>query len=133
MNPASYPGPRTLVVRCPDWSLTVLGVAPGDPALVLAAGRVAAASEAARAVGVARGQRRREAQGRCPEVAVLERDEAERGSRAAQHGPREGRPAQQPRQVEQVTDSKRYCVPCPSNQTTPVSVSSISSATAVAA
>ena len=76
MNPASYPGPRTLVVRCPDWSLTVLGVAPGDPALVLAAGRVAAASEAARAVGVARGQRRREAQGRCPEVAVLERDEA---------------------------------------------------------
>ena len=76
MNPASYPGPRTLVVRCPDWSLTVLGVAPGDPALVLDAGRVAAASEAARAVGVARGQRRREAQGRCPEVAVLERDEA---------------------------------------------------------
>jgi len=76
VNPASYPGPRTLVVRCPDWSLTVLGVAPGDPALVLAAGRVAAASEAARAVGVARGQRRREAQGRCPEVAVLERDEA---------------------------------------------------------
>ena len=53
MNPAFDPGPRTLVVRCPDWSLTVLGVAPGDPALVLAAGRVAAASEAARAVGVA--------------------------------------------------------------------------------
>ena len=61
MNPASYPGPRTLVVRCPDWSLTVLGVAPGDPALVLAAGRVAAASEAARAAGVVRGQRRRDA------------------------------------------------------------------------
>ena len=76
MNPAPDPVPRTLVVRCPDWPLTALGVAPGDSALVLAGGRVAAASEAARAAGVAVGQRRREAQGRCPDVAVLERDES---------------------------------------------------------
>lgn len=68
--------PRTLVVRCPDWPLTALGVPPGEPALVLAAGRVGAATEAARASGVARGQRRREAQGGCPEVAVLDRDPA---------------------------------------------------------
>ena len=40
--------PRTLVVRCPDWPLTALGVPPGEPALVLAAGRVGAATEAAR-------------------------------------------------------------------------------------
>ncbi len=76
MSDSSDPVPRTLVVRCPDWPLTALGVVPDEPALVLAAGRVAAASEAARAAGVARGQRRREAQGRCPGVVVLERDEA---------------------------------------------------------
>ncbi|HIM65562.1 MAG TPA: DNA polymerase Y family protein, partial [Acidimicrobiia bacterium] len=49
---------------------------PADPAAVLAAGRVVAASAAARSAGVAVGQRRREAQARCPVVVVLERDEA---------------------------------------------------------
>jgi len=33
---------RTLVVCCLDWPLTALGVAPSDPAMVLASGRVAA-------------------------------------------------------------------------------------------
>ena len=67
---------RTLVVRCPDWPLSALGMTPADPAAVLAAGRVVAASAAARSAGVAVGQRRREAQARCPVVVVLERDEA---------------------------------------------------------
>ena len=70
------PGPRTLVVRCPDWPLTVQGVGPGEPALVLFAGQVAATTLAARRAGVVRGQLRREAQSRCPGVRVLERDEA---------------------------------------------------------
>ncbi len=67
---------RTLVVRCPDWPLTALGVALSDPAVVLTAGRVVAASATVRATGVVVGQRRRRAQGMCPEAVVLERDEA---------------------------------------------------------
>ena len=66
---------RTLVVCCLDWPLTALGVAPSDPAMVLASGRVAAASVTARSAGVVVGQRRRGAQARCPEAVVLERDE----------------------------------------------------------
>ena len=72
---------RTLVVGCPDWPLTALGVDPGEQALVLGAGRVVAATEPARAVGVARGQHRREAQFLCPEVRVLTRDEAREARR----------------------------------------------------
>lgn len=66
---------RTLVVHCPDWPLTALGVAPSDPVVVFTAGRVVAASVAARAVGVVEGQSRRPAQAMCPEAIVLERDE----------------------------------------------------------
>tara|TARA_B100001105_G_scaffold84421_1_gene66898 strand:- start:292 stop:1965 length:1674 start_codon:yes stop_codon:yes gene_type:complete len=69
-------GVRTLVVRCPDWPLTALGVGPAEPALVLASGRVVAATPAAREAGVVRGERLREAQFRCPEVRVLERDDS---------------------------------------------------------
>jgi len=74
-------GVRTLVVRCPDWPLTALGVEPAEPALVLASGRVAAATPVAREAGVACGQRLREAQFRCPEVRVLERDDAREARR----------------------------------------------------
>lgn len=74
-------GVRTLVVRCPDWPLTALGVGPLQPALVLASGRVVAATPAAREAGVARGQRLREAQFRCPEVRVLERDDSREARR----------------------------------------------------
>ncbi len=75
-GPPGAPPPRNLVVGCPDWPLVALGVDPAEPALVLAAGRVAATTPAARSVGVARGQRRRDAQFACPEVRVLDRDEA---------------------------------------------------------
>ena len=74
-------GVRTLVVRCPDWPLTALGVGPVEPALVLASGRVVATTPAAREAGVARGQRLREAQFRCPEVRVLERDDSREARR----------------------------------------------------
>lgn len=50
------------------------GIPAGEPGAVLHANRVVASSEAARAVGVVRGLRRREAQQRCPELAISERD-----------------------------------------------------------
>ena len=68
---------RTLVVDCPDWPLTALAVDPAELALVLGAGRVVAATALARRVGVAQGQRRREAQLFCPEARILDRDEAQ--------------------------------------------------------
>lgn len=67
-------GVRMLVVWCPDWPIVSWGVPLDEPAAVLVANRVVATSPAARAAGVARNQRRREAQGRCPELAILERD-----------------------------------------------------------
>ncbi len=62
------------VVWCPDWPVVAWGVPLDEPAIVVVGNRVVASSPAARAEGVALGQRRREAQGRCPDVAVLERD-----------------------------------------------------------
>ena len=65
---------RTLVVWCPDWPVTAAGAAPDEPAAVFHANRVVACSEAARATGVQRGIRRREAQGRCPELTTIDHD-----------------------------------------------------------
>ena len=75
MSAASSPA-RTLVVRCPDWSVTALGHSPSSLAAVEEGGRLIAASLAARRLGVRPGQRRREAQARCPELFVGKRDEA---------------------------------------------------------
>jgi protein ImuB len=65
---------RTAVVWCPDWPVTAAGVAPDVPAAVFHANRVVACSPAARTDGVRRGLRRRESQGRCPELVVLDHD-----------------------------------------------------------
>lgn len=65
---------RIAVAWCPDWPVVAWGVPLDEPAVVVVANRVVATSPAARAEGVAIGQRRRDAQGRCPDVAVLERD-----------------------------------------------------------
>ncbi|AHI01457.1 DNA polymerase Y family protein [Kutzneria viridogrisea] len=69
---------RTLVVWCPDWpvtaALSTAGLDQQVPAAVFAANRVVACSAAARAEGVRRGDRRRTAQGRCPELVVFEED-----------------------------------------------------------
>lgn len=65
---------RMLVLWCPDWPLVAAGVSATEPAVVLHANRVVAATAAARAAGVLRHQRRREAQARCPDLQVLDHD-----------------------------------------------------------
>ncbi len=67
---------RTLVLWCHDWPIVAAGIAPDTPAAVMHANRVVVSSAAARADGVAVGLRRREAQGRCPDLVVLEPDPA---------------------------------------------------------
>jgi protein ImuB len=62
------------VVWCPDWPVVSWGVPLDEPAAVLVGNRVVSCSPAARSHGVALGQRRRDAQGRCPELAILDRD-----------------------------------------------------------
>jgi protein ImuB len=71
---------RTTVLWVPDWPV-VAGVAAEElaahlPAAVLDGARVTAVSALARAEGVRRGMRRREAQGVCPELVLLPADEA---------------------------------------------------------
>jgi protein ImuB len=69
---------RVLALWSPDWPVTAAAMAahvpPHRPAAVLVANRVLACSAVARAHGVRRGLRRREAQARCPELVVLDRD-----------------------------------------------------------
>ena len=65
---------RTLVVWCPDWPVVASGAGPDDAVAVVFANRVVACSAAARAEGVRRGLRRREAQGRCPDLALVPAD-----------------------------------------------------------
>ncbi|MBB1243623.1 DNA polymerase Y family protein [Streptomyces durbertensis] len=74
---------RVLVVWCPDWPVTALSerdaerAEPADtPVAVVSAGRVVACSPAARAAGVRRRMRPREAQSRCPALRLRERDPA---------------------------------------------------------
>lgn len=74
---------RTLVAWCPDWPVVAAGVGDGEvvPIVVVHANRVVACSAAARVEGIRRGLRRREAQGRCPDVVVVEA-EPDRDARA---------------------------------------------------
>ncbi|MFN2497076.1 MAG: DNA polymerase Y family protein, partial [Pseudonocardiaceae bacterium] len=76
---------RVVAVWCPDWPVVAAAAAAGlaaqTPLAVVAANGVVACSATARAHGVRRGQRRREAQGRCPELAVLA-DDPDRDARA---------------------------------------------------
>lgn len=69
---------RTLLVRCPDWPVVAAELAEGvparEPVAVLHANRVVACSPAARAEGVVDGLRKREAQGRCPQLVVVDHD-----------------------------------------------------------
>ncbi|WP_091638749.1 DNA polymerase Y family protein [Micromonospora pallida] len=69
---------RTLLLWCPDWPVIAAEIVEGVPATgavaILHANRVVACSERARADGVRRGLRRREAQGRCPGLTVVEYD-----------------------------------------------------------
>src|SRR6266536_612506 len=71
---------RTVVVWCPDWPVVsataAAGVVASEPVAVVFANRVVSCSAAARAEGVRRGLRRREAQSRCPGLVVLPDDPA---------------------------------------------------------
>jgi len=64
-----------MVIWCPDWPATAAALDGGHgrdvPLAVLHANRVLACSAAARADGVRRGMRRRDAQGRCPTVVLV--------------------------------------------------------------
>jgi protein ImuB len=70
---------RTMLVWCPDWPVIAAEIVDGVPAArpvaVLHANRVVACSESARAEGVRRGLRKREAQSRCPKLITVEQDE----------------------------------------------------------
>src|SRR3954464_3424104 len=72
-----------ITVWCPDWPVTTARIEAGLPAeapvAVVTANRVVACSHAARAYGVRRGQRRREAQAACPSLAVLPGDASAEG------------------------------------------------------
>ncbi|SHL40303.1 protein ImuB [Pseudonocardia thermophila] len=76
---------RVLAVWVPDWPVVAAAraahVPPDRPAAVVAANQVVACSAPARSSGVRRGLRRREAQARCPELAILSVD-PERDARA---------------------------------------------------
>lgn len=65
---------RTVSLWCRDWPVVAFDRPVGEAIAVLHANRVVAVSPSARVAGVAVGQRRREAQRRCPDVTVLERD-----------------------------------------------------------
>ncbi|MGV9193638.1 DNA polymerase Y family protein [Microbacterium sp. MC2] len=71
---------RSLVVWVPDWPVVAVtrdGDDPPDanePIAVFEKGAVTACSPAARAEGVRRGQRRRDAQARCPQLIVADAD-----------------------------------------------------------
>lgn len=79
MPPADMPV-RSLVAWVPDWPVVALtrdGDDPPDPQEPIAVfdkGAVVACSPAARAEGVRRGQRRRDAQARCPQLHVADAD-----------------------------------------------------------
>ena len=65
---------RMLVVWCPDWPVVAAGLPGTEPVAVVAANRVVAVSQAARAEGVEEGLRRRQAETRCPGLVVVGHD-----------------------------------------------------------
>jgi protein ImuB len=79
-DPPSADQARRISNFCADWPVTTArieaGLSDDAPIAVVTANHVVACSHAARAQGVRRGLRRREAQGRCPDLAVLVRDES---------------------------------------------------------
>jgi protein ImuB len=71
---------RRIAVWCPDWPVTTgrieAGLPVDAPIAIVTANRIVACSYPARQQGVRRGLRRREAQARCPDLAILPRDES---------------------------------------------------------
>lgn len=67
--------PRIVTVWCAEWPTVAARVPDDRPAAVFRANRVVACTPAARAAGIVHGQRRRAAQGACPELDVIEHDD----------------------------------------------------------
>lgn len=71
---------RTMLLWCPDWPVTAViranGLRADAPIAIIEKGQVFACSTSARAEGVARGIRVREAQARCPDLLVFPYDPA---------------------------------------------------------
>jgi len=67
---------RALAVWCPDWPVIAVGADLDTAAAVVVKGLIVACSSAARAEGVRRGQRTRDAQRLAPELILYARDEA---------------------------------------------------------
>src|SRR6476469_9987504 len=65
---------RILTIWFPDWPVVAAGCPPHEPAAVMAANRVIARTPAAAAEGVVVGQRRRQAQARCPHIVLVDND-----------------------------------------------------------
>jgi len=65
---------RMLTVWFPDWPVTAAGFGPDQVAAVMFANRVVARTSAAAAEGVVIGQRRRQAQRRCPDIELIDHD-----------------------------------------------------------
>src|SRR5689334_5664774 len=85
LNPMVSPSAsRVLAIWCMDWPAVAAATAAGlhatAPIAVTLANRVIACSSAARAAGVRRGLRRREAAARCPQLHVTAAD-ADRDAR----------------------------------------------------
>ena len=80
IQPVVGAGDRCLVLWFPGWPVTAWALSEGGdaarPVAVVSANRIVACSPEAAADGVAAGQRRREAQSRCPTLLVLPADEA---------------------------------------------------------
>jgi protein ImuB len=80
LSPPRLTPPRLVVAHCPDWPVAAADLAatdPDAPMAVMAANRVVAAALSARAEGVSPGLRRREAQARCPPLALVPADPAQ--------------------------------------------------------
>ena len=96
---------------CPDWPVLAAALVDGvdahRPVAVLHANRVVVCSPAARAEGVRRGLRKREAQARCPHLVVVEHD-----------------PGRDARAFEPVVAAVEARVPAPSGTATPLSAPS---------
>ena len=67
---------RMVTVWLPDWPVVAAGFDGNLPAAVMSANRVVARTAAAAAEGVVIGQRRRQAQRRCPEIELIDHDPA---------------------------------------------------------
>jgi len=73
-SPAASGPARVVTVWLPDWPATAAGFDADAPAAVMHANRVVARTAAAASEGVVIGQRRRQAQRRCPDIELIDHD-----------------------------------------------------------